>query len=105
VPFAPPGKPDLSSLEKSDGYGTGLVACALRQSGLPANDVTLKRAVEWLIANQTDVQTDQNAWKCWRCYSLNQDREHGGARGGAWKQMLMSDTATAFAVLALLPEE
>ncbi len=104
-PLAPPGKPDLAFLEQSDGYGTGLVTFALRESGLPADDPSLKKATEWLKANQTFVQVDQHTWKSWRTYSLNHDREHGGARGGPWKQMLMSDTATAFAVLALSPAE
>jgi len=36
---------------------------------------------------------------------LNYDREHGGQRGQPWKRMFMSDAATAFAVLALLPSD
>jgi hypothetical protein len=92
-------------MDRSDGYGTGLVTYALRESGLPTDDVTLKRAIEWLKANQTDVQLDQRICKCWRTHSLNHDREHGDARGGPWKQMLMSDAATAFAVLALSSAE
>jgi hypothetical protein len=92
-------------LERSDGYGTGLVTFALRESGVSANDAGLKRATEWLEANQSDVQIDRHTWKCWRTHSLNHDREHGGARGGPWKQMLMSDAATAFAVLALSSAE
>ena len=102
-PFAPQGKPDTSLLEKSDGYATGLIAYVLRQTGLPASDPALKSALEWLKANQKVIRLDQHNWKCWRAHSLNHDRENGGARGGAWKQMLMSDTATAFAVLALSP--
>jgi hypothetical protein len=102
-PFAPPGKPDKSLLEKSDGYATGLVAYALRHAGLPANDPTLSRATTWLRANQQEVRIEQHVWKCWRTVSLNYDRENGGAPGGGWKQMLMSDMATAFAALALSP--
>ncbi len=92
-------------LETSDGYGTGLVTFALRESGLSGDDPCLKNAIAWLKANQTQVQVDQHTWKCWHTLSLNHDREHGGARGGPWKQLLMSDAATAFAVLALSPTE
>ncbi len=101
APFIPPGKPDVSLLERSDGYATGLVAYALRGSGFFASDKTLKRAIEWLKTNQAEIEIDQHTHKCWRTYSLNHDREHGGGRGGPWKQLLMSDAATAFAVLAL----
>ncbi len=100
-PFAPPGTPDQPLLEKSDGYATGLIAYALPRAGLPANDPALSRAIAWLKANQNEVRIEQHVWKCWRTHSLNHDREHGGAHGGEWKQMLMSDMATAFAVLAL----
>jgi hypothetical protein len=101
TPFEPPGKPDTALLERSDGYGTALVTYALRESGLSANDAGLKRSTEWLKVNQSDVEVDGHPWKCWRTHSLNHDREHGGSRGGVWKQLLMSDAATAFAVLAL----
>jgi hypothetical protein len=50
-------------------------------------------------------QIDQQHWKCWRSYSLNYDRENGGARGEPFKRMVMSDLATAFAVLALSPPD
>lgn len=105
APFTPPGKPDLAALEKSDGYATGLVAYALRQSGVAADDTTFTRATDWLKANQSDAPIAQGSGKCWRSYSLNHDREKGGVRGGPWKQLLMSDIATAFAVLALAPPE
>jgi squalene-hopene/tetraprenyl-beta-curcumene cyclase len=100
-PFAPPGKADTSLLEKSDGYATGLIAYVLPRAGLPANDPALSRAIAWLKTNQNEVRIEQHVWKCWRTYSLNHDRENGGDHGGAWKQMLMSDMATAFAVMAL----
>jgi squalene-hopene/tetraprenyl-beta-curcumene cyclase len=105
APFAPPGKPDTSLLEKSDGFATGLIAYALPRAGLPANDPALSRAIAWLKANQNEVRIEQHVWKCWRTHSLNHDRENGGDHGGAWKQMLMSDMATAFAVLALSPSD
>ena len=104
-PYAPPGKPDTLLLEKSDGFATGLIAYALRRAGLPTNDPALGRAMAWLKANQNEFRTEQYVWKCWRTYSLNHDRENGGDHGGDWKKMLMSDMATAFAVLALSPSE
>jgi squalene-hopene/tetraprenyl-beta-curcumene cyclase len=104
-PFAPPGKPDTSLLEKSDGFATGLIAYALLRAELPADDPALSRAIAWLKANQKEVRIDPHVWKCWRTYSLNHDRETGGEHGGDWKQLLMSDMATAFAVLALSTPE
>ena len=104
-PFAPPGQLDLALLENSDGYATGLVAYALRQAGMPVGDAAFTKAIEWLKVNQKEIRIEQNTWKCWRTLSINHDREHGGAHGGAWKQLLMSDTATAFAVLALSPAD
>jgi hypothetical protein len=101
APFGPPGSPDSAALEKSDGYATGLIVYTLRQAGMRADQPDLSSALRWLRANQRDVRIEQDAWKCWRTMSLNHDRENGGPHGGAWKRMLMSDTATAFAVLAL----
>ena len=100
-PFAPPGKPDTLLLEKSDGFATGLIAHVLRRAGLPTDDPALGRAITWLKTNQSEVRTEQQVWKCWHTYSLNHDRENGGDHGGDWKRLLMSDMATAFAVLAL----
>ena len=102
---APGGDVNASLLAKSDGYATGLLAYVLRQAGLPANDPGLKKATDWLKANQQECQIDQQRWKCWRSYSLNYDRENGGARGEPFKRMIMSDLATGFAVLALSPAE
>ena len=104
-PFAPGGNPDLSVLAKSDGYATGLVAYALRQAGMPSADPHRKKATDWLMANQKEVRIGPRVWKCWRTHSLNHDREHEAERGDPWKRMLMSDMATAFAVLALLPSD
>lgn len=104
-PFAPPGKPDVSLLAKSDGYATGLIVFVLRQAGLPSEDPSLKKATDWLKANQKEFQVNSHRWRLWRAHSLNHDHENGGARGEPWNRMVMSDMATAFAVLALLPPD
>jgi squalene-hopene/tetraprenyl-beta-curcumene cyclase len=104
-PYGPEGKPDISLLSKSDAYATGLIAYVLRQAGLPASHPGVKRATDWLEANQRECQIDQSHWKCWRTYSLNYDHEHGGDDGEPWRRMFMSDAATAFAALALLPSD
>ena len=105
APFAPEGKPDVALLSKSDGYATGLIAYALRQAGFSANFASLKRSTDWLKMNQRECQIDQNRWQSWRTYSLNYHREHGGDEGEPWRRMFMSDAATAFAALALLPPD
>jgi len=105
APFVPEGKPDASLLSKSDGFATGLITYALRQAGLKADHSILKGGLAWLKANQQECQIDQNRWKCWRTYSLNCDREHGGDEGEPWRRMFMSDAATAFAALALLASD
>ncbi len=104
-PFGPQGTTDAALLSRSDGYATGLIAYALRQAALPANHPVLKRATRWLEANQRECQIDERRWKCWRAYSLNHDREHGGEHGEPWRRMFMSEAATAFAALALLPSD
>ena len=104
-PHQPDGKPDVSLLSQSDAYATGLIAYVLRQAGLPAGHPAVKRAMDWLEANQRECQIDQSRWKCWRTYSLNYDHEHGGGDGEPWRRMFMSDAATAFAALALLPSD
>jgi hypothetical protein len=92
----PPGTPDTSLLVKSDGYATGLIVYTLRRTGLPGDHPVVGAGLQWLRANQHGA---------WRSYSLNFDREHGGGRGEPWRRMFMSDAATAFAVLALLPPD
>jgi len=104
-PFRPPGTTDQSLLEKSDGYGTGLVVYALRQAGVPVNNRSVSRGLDWLRANQKDVEIGERRWHAWRTHSLNFDREHGGDKGEPWRRMFMSDSATAFAALALLSAE
>ena len=99
-PYAPHGKLDVPLLSQSDAYATGLIAYAYREAGLPANESSPKRAKDWLQANQRECRIDQNRWNCWRAYSLNEDHEHDNE---SWQRMFMSDSATAFAALALLP--
>ncbi|HJZ69263.1 MAG TPA: hypothetical protein VKF81_14160 [Blastocatellia bacterium] len=102
APFRAPGTPDAASLAKSDGYGTGLVVYALKLAGLPVGHPSVSKGLQWLRANQQAVQVSQHTWMAWRAHSLNFDREHGGDKGEPWRRMFMSDSATAFAVLALV---
>jgi squalene-hopene/tetraprenyl-beta-curcumene cyclase len=102
-PFSPPGTLDTSLVEQSDGYATGLIVYALRQVGLGAGDPTVAKGLRWLSTNQREIQVGDQIWKAWRAYSLNFDREHSGAKGETWRRLFMSDSATAFAVLALSP--
>ncbi len=104
-PFEPRAKVDAQLLSHSDGYATGLAAYVLRQAALSPNRPSLQRARAWLQANQQECQIDQKHWKCWRAYSLNYDHESGGPHGESYRRMFMSDSATAFAVLALLSLE
>jgi hypothetical protein len=105
APFSPPGKPDVSLLAKSDGYATGLIAYVLRHTGSLPTKLTLKKATDWLKANQREFQMGPRHWKLWRAHSLNHDRESGGVHGELSKRMVMSDAASAFAVLALVADE
>lgn len=89
---------DVSLLERSDGYATGLVTYALLQARSPAADPDLVRAAGWLKNNQRAIQVDQYRWKCWLTSSLNRVPEPGKS----WERMMMSDEATAFGALALL---
>jgi hypothetical protein len=75
---------------------------ALRQAGLPVGQPAVNKGMQWLKANQQNVQVNQRTWVAWRAHSLNFDREHGGDKGEPWRRMFMSDSATAFAVLALV---
>jgi hypothetical protein len=61
--------------------------------------------LQWLRANQQEVQVSQHNWHAWRAHSLNFDREHGGEKGEPWRRLFMSDSATAFAVLALVASD
>jgi hypothetical protein len=104
-PFHPEGKPDASLLWRSDGYATGLITYAAQQAGLTASHSAFRKTMYWLKTHQQGCQIEQNEWKCWRTHSLNFDREHGGDEGEPWRRMFMSDAATGFAVLALLPAD
>jgi squalene-hopene/tetraprenyl-beta-curcumene cyclase len=67
----------------SDAYATGLVVYVLRQTGMPANDEALQRAVKWLKSNQRDSGR-------WYTRSLNADRAH-----------YITNIGSAYAVMAL----
>jgi squalene-hopene/tetraprenyl-beta-curcumene cyclase len=105
APFRAPGTPNAALLAKSDAYGTGLIVYTLRQAGLPVGQPAVSRGLQWLRANQQDVEVGQHSWPAWRAHSLNFDREHGGEKGEPWRRMFMSDSATAFAVLALIASD
>jgi squalene-hopene/tetraprenyl-beta-curcumene cyclase len=104
-PFGPPGTPDASLLAKSDGFATGLIVYALRQAGISVDRPVVGRGLQWLRANQQRVPVGEHTPLAWRAHSLNYDREHGGPRGVPWRRMFMSNSATAFAALALVGPE
>lgn len=100
-PFRAPGVTDPSLLAQADAYATGLILFALRQTGASIQDPSIRKSLQWLRSNQREIQIDQQSWPAWRAHSLNFDREHGGEKGEPWRRMFMSDSATAFAVLAI----
>jgi len=100
-----PGTPDASLLAQSDGYATGLIVYTLRTAGVPVEHPAVRTGSQWLRAHQQDVQVNQRMHHAWRAHSLNFDREHGGEKGEPWRRMFMSDSATAFAVLALVASD
>jgi squalene-hopene/tetraprenyl-beta-curcumene cyclase len=67
----------------SDGYATGLAVYVLRQTGLPASNPQLRRAVSWLSDNQRVSGR-------WFTRSLSNDGPH-----------YITHAGTAFAVMAL----
>lgn len=105
APYGPPGKPEVALLCQSDAYATGFVTYALHEAGVSGVATALQQARAWLQANHRAWDIDQHRWDCWRTFSLNHDREHGGDEGDSWPRMFMSDAATAFAALALLPSD
>jgi squalene-hopene/tetraprenyl-beta-curcumene cyclase len=73
-----------------DGYATGLVTLALRESGSSRAAAHVERGRRWLVQHQ-DPSTGM-----WRASSLNKQRDPASDVG-----KFMSDAATAYAVLAL----
>lgn len=104
-PYGPPGKPDLALLSKSDAFATGLVTYAMQEADVPDCSTFVQQARAWLQSNHHRWDIDQYNWDCWRTFSLNHDRENGGDEGDSWPRMFMSDAATSFAALALLPSK
>lgn len=74
----------------SDAYATGLIAFALQKSGVSPDQQNLREALDWLVKNQ-----DPNEGY-WYASSLNKQHEPGSER-----RLMLTDAATAFAVLAL----
>ena len=74
----------------SDGYATGLVTLVLRRAGAGHSKEQLDRAMTWLTQHQ-DASTGH-----WPASSLNKKRDPASDVG-----KVMSDAATAYAVLAL----
>lgn len=105
APYGPPGRPDVPLLCQSDAYATGLVTYALQEAAVPGVASAVQPARIWLQSNHRPWDIDQHRWDCWRTFSLNHDREHGGDEGDSWPRMFMSDAATAFAALALLASD
>jgi squalene-hopene/tetraprenyl-beta-curcumene cyclase len=82
---------DKTSLDtSSDGYATGLIAFTLEQVEAPQAQTPLKNALAWLNRNQ--IASDGR----WPAVSLNNNRPVMSDTG-----LFMSDSATAYAVLAL----
>jgi squalene-hopene/tetraprenyl-beta-curcumene cyclase len=103
-PVKSPGDLDTSLLAQSDGYATGLVVYTLKQAGVAPGHAAIRKGVRWLETNQRAVAVPDVPGRAWHAHSLNYDREHGGEKGEPWRRLFMSDTATAFAVLALADE-
>jgi squalene-hopene/tetraprenyl-beta-curcumene cyclase len=100
-PVKSPGDLDRALLAKSDGYATGLVVYTLKQAGVPASHAAVRKGIRWLETNQRAAPVADVPGRAWHTHSLNYDREHGGEKGEPWRRLFMSDTATAFAILAL----
>jgi squalene-hopene/tetraprenyl-beta-curcumene cyclase len=109
-PFKAPGELDASLVSQSDGYATGLVVYTLEQAGVSRGNPAIRNGIHWLQTNQHALPVPDVPGRGWQTYSLNYDREHGslhydsalrGEKGEPWRRLFMSDTATAFAVLAL----
>jgi squalene-hopene/tetraprenyl-beta-curcumene cyclase len=75
--------------EISDGYATGFVLHVLQTVGVSKDNSKIARGLDWLRANQEPSGE-------WRASSVNKKRDPVTQVG-----RLMSDSATAFAILAL----
>jgi squalene-hopene/tetraprenyl-beta-curcumene cyclase len=104
-PVKSPGELDASLLTQSDGYATGLVVYTLKQAGVAPGHAAIRNGIRWLETNQRTVAVSDVPGRAWHAHSLNYDREHGGEKGEPWRRLFMSDTATAFAILALEDSE
>jgi squalene-hopene/tetraprenyl-beta-curcumene cyclase len=89
-PFRP--HPNAPPSEGSNAYATAIAAFTLQQSGVPRSIPAMQRALEWLRTHQ-DPKTGS-----WPASSMNKRYEPG-----SMQVQFMSDAATGFAVLALLP--
>jgi squalene-hopene/tetraprenyl-beta-curcumene cyclase len=100
-PVKAPGDLDAALLTQSDGYATGLVVYTLKQAGVARDHAAIRKGIQWLATNQRTIPVPDVPGRAWHAHSLNYDREHGGEKGEPWRRLFMSDTATAFAILAL----
>jgi hypothetical protein len=99
-PVKSPGDLDAPLVTQSDGYATGLIVYTLKQAGVASGEA-IRKGLRWLETNQRAVPVAGVPGRAWPAHSLNYDREHGGEKGEPWRRLFMSDTATAFAILAL----
>jgi squalene-hopene/tetraprenyl-beta-curcumene cyclase len=76
--------------ENSDGLATGLLIVVLREAGVSREDEHIRLGLRWLASNQ-EKQSGM-----WMASSLNKQRDPSSNVG-----LFMSDSATAFAALAL----
>jgi len=80
---------DTQQSTEADGYATGLAILALDAAGTSHRDPAIARGVQWL-------ETNQNKTGMWVATSINKQRDLDSEAG-----KFMSDTATAYAILAL----
>jgi len=74
---------------ESDGYGTGLMVVALKNSGIASGATAAEKGIAWL-------QRHQDPSGAWLATSMNKKRDPASDAG-----RFMSDAATAYSVLAL----
>jgi len=79
---------------KSDGVATSLMILVLEESGVPRDNIQLRRGLSWLMSNQNAAEGS------WPASSVNKKRHQSSGTG-----LFMSDAATAFAVLALTEDQ